>query len=359
MFNIIAKGMFLLRKMIREITSPFIKKNENNNIIVINNIYIQNNIIKEKINEIEMVSNPSQKKKKTMKMNKKYSKDIKNEERKKTAYKRNEKLKIYFPDSSKKRNFSMCSKNPIQDMQQRENETMRPKEEDKKFDDFELNQLEYEQAVYYDKRTFFQIYKDILSREHLLIFTFFVCNDYNLSFIKYTRFVFLFSTDMAINVFFFSDDSMHKIFLNYGKYNFVQQIPQIIYTTIISQLIEVFLCYLSLTDKHIYKIKKVTHTFNKVKFLKTIKCMKIKFIIFFIFTFIFFVFYWYTITSFCAVYENTQITFIKDSLFSFLLGILYPFVLYLIPSTFRIIALRKKKMNLKCLYKLSNVIPFF
>ena len=29
---------------------------------------------------------------------------------------------------------------------------------------------------------------------------------------------------MALNTFFFSDDSMHKLFLNYGKYNFIQQI---------------------------------------------------------------------------------------------------------------------------------------
>ena len=84
-----------------------------------------------------------------------------------------------------------------------------------------------------------------------------MCNDHNLLFIKYARFIFLFATDMAINVFFFSDESMNKIFLNYGKYNFFQQIPQIVYTTIISQLIEVFLCYLSLTDKHIYQIKNI------------------------------------------------------------------------------------------------------
>ena len=58
-----------------------------------------------------------------------------------------------------------------------------------------------------------------------------------------------------MNVFFFSYDSMHKIFLNYGKYNFIQQIPQIVYTTIISNLLETFLCYLSLTDKYIYQIK--------------------------------------------------------------------------------------------------------
>ena len=152
---------------------------------------------------------------------------------------------------------------------------------------------------------------------------------------------------------------MHKIFLNYGKYNFIQQIPQIIYTTIISQLLELFLCFLTLTDKLIYELKNITPSFDKIKITNIIKCIKIKLIIFFIFTFIFFVFYWYTITSFCSVYENTQITFIKDSLLSFLLSILYPFIIYLIPSGLRIIAIRNAKINLKCIYKLSDIIPFF
>ena len=203
----------------------------------------------------------------------------------------------------------------------------------------------------------------------IIIFSFLICNDYNISYIKYSRFIFLFATDMAMNVFFFSDESMHKIFLNYGKYNFIQQIPQIVYTTqqipqivyttIISQLIEVFLCYLSLTDKHIYNIKNLSLSSNKNAIIKILRCIRIKLINFYIFTFVFFLFYWYTIVSFCAVYENTQITFLKDSLLSFLLGILYPFAIYLIPSALRILSLRYPKKNLKCIYKLSDIIPFF
>ena len=195
--------------------------------------------------------------------------------------------------------------------------------------------------------------------EHLIIFTFFSCNDYNIIYIKYARFIFLFATDMAMNVFFFSDESMHKIFLNYGKYNFIQQIPQIIYTTIISHLLEIFLCFLTLTDKHIYKIKKMNYNINKKVIKDILDCIKIKLIIFFIFTFIFFFFYWYIVASFCSVYENTQITFIKDSFLSFSLELLYPFAIYLIPSMLRFIALRNAKMNLRCIYKLSDVIPFF
>ena len=124
------------------------------------------------------------------------------------------------------------------------------------YSDYELNELEYERAIKLDKRTLCQLYCAILKREHLIIFTFCNCDDYNLLSVKVSRCIFLMVGDMALNVFFFSDDSMHKLFLTYGKYDFIQQIPQITYSTIISQIIEVFLCYLSLTDTYIYLLKK-------------------------------------------------------------------------------------------------------
>ena len=88
-------------------------------------------------------------------------------------------------------------------------------------------------------------------------------------------------------------------------------------------------------------------------------CIRIKIGFFYVFTSIMFIFYWYLITCFCAVYQNTQIAFIKDSLLSSLLGNLIPFVVYLIPSLFRIIALKSDKYNLEFLYKFSSIIPFF
>ena len=201
----------------------------------------------------------------------------------------------------------------------------------------------------------------ILRREHLILFIFFSLNDYNLLYIKLAKFIFLLCQDMAMNVFFFSDDSMHKIYLNYGKYNFIQQIPQIIYSTAISQLLELFLSYLCMTDKHIYQIKELgKNRINKEKILEVLKCMKIKLIIFHIFIFIFFIFFWYLISAFCAVYENTQIIFLKDSASSFLTGLLYPFILYIFPAFLRIIALKdKKEKKSKCIYKLSDIIPIF
>ena len=173
------------------------------------------------------------------------------------------------------------------------------KEIEKKFDDFELNELEYIEACEYDKRNFINIYWSLLKREHLIIFTFFIRKDHNITYIKLSRFIFLLCTDMALNVFFFSDDSMHHVYKSYGKYDFLQQISQIIYSTIVTQVIEVFLCYLSMTDKHVYKIKNISDIqINKSKIFLILKCIKIKLFGFYLFTFIFFVLYWYLITAF-------------------------------------------------------------
>ena len=221
-----------------------------------------------------------------------------------------------------------------------------------------MNDLEYEEAVIYDHRTCFRMYYSLIKREHRIIFTFFVYNDYNLVPVKWSRFIFLFATDMCMNVFFFSDSTMHKIFLNYGKYNFIQQIPQIIYSTIISQIIEVLLCFLSMTDKHMYEIKNLEpDKRNKEEITNIFKTVKRKLFFYFLITFLTFLVYWYIVAVFCAVYENTQIVFIKDCLFSSLFGLLYPFVLYIFTAAFRGCSLKCKNNN--CLYKFSEIIPFF
>ena len=215
-------------------------------------------------------------------------------------------------------------------------------------------------AIILDKRNLFEIYWSFLRREHLIIFTFFIRDDHNITYVKYSRFIFIICTDMVLNVFFFSDETMHKIYLDYGKYNFIQQIPQIIYSSIVSQLIELFLCFLSLTDKYYYQIKNLKiKSQSQYMALNIIKCIKIKICFFFIFTGLFFLFYWYIITCFCAVYENTQKALIKDSYISFCLNLLYPFIIYLFPTILRILSINYCKGKLSFVYKLSDIIPFF
>ena len=155
---------------------------------------------------------------------------------------------------------------------------------------------------------------------------------------------------------------MNKIYLDYGKYNFLVQVPQILYSSVLSQCIDILLRYLCLTEKDMFKIKTFSEKKNKEYYkkevLRILTYIKFKFVYYFTLSFFMIAFFWYFISAFCAVYKNTQIILLEDILFSFLLNLVYPFGLYLIPTGLRIISLKDKKKRLRVVYFFSNIIPF-
>ena len=92
-------------------------------------------------------------------------------------------------------------------------------------------------------------------REHVALLTFFAWNDYNLFYIKFDKFLISFCTDTTINGLFFVHESMHKKYTEGEDFTFIQKIPQLLFTIIISDVLEVILCFLSMTDVHVYEIK--------------------------------------------------------------------------------------------------------
>ena len=60
--------------------------------------------------------------------------------------------------------------------------------------------------------------------------------------------------------------------------------------------------------------------------------------------------------SFCAVYKNSQIHLITDTLISYLISLLTPFGLCLLPGIFRIPSLNSSNKNRKCLYDFSKIL---
>ena len=229
--------------------------------------------------------------------------------------------------------------------------------DNKILDDYELNHLDYDNAIVLDKRDFCKLYWSIIKRDELLLFTFVTWDDYNLFYVKIEKFLFVILTLMAMNGFLFSDKSIHKLFLNGVKYDFGQQILQIILSVIITHVFEILLCFLSLTDRYIYKIKSLSKSDSKGDNLfNYFKKMRIGLIIFLVLIFIFSIIYWYFISAFCAVYENTQGIYIIDCIISLLFFLVDPFIIYALVCLIRKISINKK---VKCLYKLSQLFPIF
>ena len=227
----------------------------------------------------------------------------------------------------------------------------------KNLNDEELNSLEYDVAIIIDKRTYFQYYWSLLKKKQLFLFTFIPTNDYNLFSVKMALFIISFSLYFTINGFFFNDSTMHKVYIDNGAFNLIYQVPQILYSSIISAIINIILKQLSLSEKNILELKNEKDLKKAIKKSKKISiCLKLKSFTFFIFSMILMLFFWYFISCFCAVYINTQKILLKDTLISFCLSMIYPFGLNLLPGIFRISALRAKERDQKCLYKASLLI---
>ena len=221
------------------------------------------------------------------------------------------------------------------------------------FNDYELNEMPYEKAIKNDKRTYLSYYFSLIRQKHLLIFSFFPMRDYNSKSIKVDLFFIQFGINLVVNALFFNDGTIHKIYEEEGHFNFLYQLPQIIYSSLISGLINTILNLLSLTGENIIKIKHLKNDLKK-KSDEILKAIENKIIFYFILSYILLIFFWYYIGCFCAIYRNTQIHLIKDTILSFGTSFVTPFFINLLPGIFRIPSFKKNKME--NMYKFSRIL---
>ena len=346
----ISKLIFKDTEKIENLNSKYIKE------IKKENIKIYKEVSNTKLIKNIKIKNPPKKLEKR-KTRIETSEDIKNTENNEFINSSNDNRKNKRKSIKRKSKFE-------KDINKKENnmeETQENKQRAKDLDMYELNNLEYDEACELDNRGFCKTYWSVLLREHLVLFTFFTCYDYNLFYIKIERFFVLICTQMTINGLFFIHESMHRKYTQGEDLNFIEKIPQLLFTLIGAHIIEVILCFFSMTDVHVYEIKSLPkEEKNSEKLLKIMDRMKRKLVWFFFITFLLFLFYWYFISAFCAVYQNTQIIFLRDSGISILTSFLDPFVIYGVTTILRLISLSlccKKKLG--CIYKLSDIIPIF
>ena len=226
------------------------------------------------------------------------------------------------------------------------------------FYDSELNSLSYRLALIFDKRTYINYYISLIKTKHPLIFSFFPNTDYNIIILKISILLLSFAIYFAINTLFFNDSVIHEIYENEGKYNISSQIPKIIYSFIISHIICMLLKYFSLPEKQLLILKYET-TLKNVNYEadKVNRCFFIKYIIFYIVGLLFLILFWYYLSSFCAVFQNSQKYPFINTLICVFFSFIYPLFINLLPGIFRMHSLNKET-NRECLYKFSKAIQY-
>ena len=219
----------------------------------------------------------------------------------------------------------------------------------------ELNDLEYKLAIIKDKRTCSEIYISFLRTDHIFL-TLFYLADYNAQVIKISMFVFNLGSLIAVNALFFSDSTMNKIYRDNGSFNFVYQLPQTIYSSLISGVLTAIINFLGLSEGNILELKNCKpKNINKTE-EDIINKLKIKFVFFYIIKLILLLTFWYYVICFCGVYKNTQMHLIKDSLMSFVTNLITPIFTFIFPAIFRICGLKNKS---KCGYTFSKILKLF
>jgi len=223
--------------------------------------------------------------------------------------------------------------------------------------DYELNTLTYEEALQYDKRKFLEYYISLIKTNNIVIFAFCPLKDYNIRIIKLCLFFIFFVIHFTLNTFFFTKELIHKIYEDGGNYNLSYIFQKIICAFFLSYYLCSLIKYVSLSEKLIIQVKhQPTYEKAEYKAESVKKMFIIQNICFFVLTFVFLIVFWYYLSSFCAVYQNSQVYLIKNVLISFSLSLLFPFILYIIPSILRIISLNITKTEI--IYKVSKIIQF-
>ena len=219
----------------------------------------------------------------------------------------------------------------------------------------ELNDLDYEDALENDHRSFFRIYVSYLLAEHIIFNTF--CTDLYLELraIKLSFLLFGIEINFFLNAVFYTDEYISDTYHNNGVLDFFSSLPKSIYSFLVTIIISSLLKMLSNSKKQLNDIIKKRE--DKKDYLnaveKELNKLKKKLIWYYILVFLLGIFFSYYTSSFCAVYQNSQTFWLIGCLESVFLDFLTPFLICLLLSCLRYLGLRRRT---KCAYNTAKYL---
>ena len=230
----------------------------------------------------------------------------------------------------------------------------------KKFDEKELDELEFEEAIIYDKRSFCRIFWFALKQKHILIYTFFNKDSYKPFAIRLSIVLFSFLFYFIINGFLYNETYISSKLTTEEKTlsdYFNDSIERIVYTSLVGGLISFIISVLFNTEKKIEKTMgkrgKKGIVLLKKEMSEIYKCFGISLIIFIILQFMSFTFFIIYFFCFYYVYPNNVAEWLLSS--CIIIGIIQ-FTSFLTIFLLSLI----KYLSIKCKWKICfNINMYF
>ena len=201
----------------------------------------------------------------------------------------------------------------------------------------------------------------LISRDYIINLIFFKNPLYPKKF-RIILVIFAFSSDLALNSIFYSNENISKKYKYEGEnvylFTLVNDLVESFTSAIVSLLLVNFFQFLvdsrgkfeevfrkeesKMRKNRKYKVDKQTKSqmFNQISEIS--KKLKIKVVVLFAVEFSFMLFFYYFVTAFCEVYKKTQVSWIIDFLTSYLLSILTEIFLTWLLTLFYIVSIRYK-----------------
>ena len=195
-----------------------------------------------------------------------------------------------------------------------------------------LNNYTFEEAVEYDRRPLIKIFYIFLLSKQVIFHTFLYKSPLELLSIKILVLIFIISSDLAFNAFFYFNSFISKKY-SYTKglffFTFTNNIVIIFISIVVVLIIRILITKLGnstikireifskeeekLKNDKLYKVSEERKEEINKEIEEILNKLKIKIIILFTIEFIVMLFYWYFATAFCHVYTNTQFSWILNT----------------------------------------------
>ena len=235
----------------------------------------------------------------------------------------------------------------------------------KRFENIEkdLTSMNYEINFSYlndalkENNSYLLIYWNFLKFKQIIIFTFFSSNRGILRSTKIFLFILFFAFNMAFTVFFCNDNIIRALYISKGNINFSIHLPNIISSSSCS-----YIAYLII--RHVFQNKRDISTIINERNNEQIKAFakkekrkaRIKLYIFYAISAVLIFLCWYYVSAFCAIFKNSQKSYLINFFLCFIISNLWTFFICIILTI-----MLKKALDYKieCLYKASKMLSIF
>lgn len=230
------------------------------------------------------------------------------------------------------------------------------------YENEELNELPFDKAIKNDKRGFCGYFCNILVISHIILNVFFRQSDYNLFIVKLGLLLMTFPINLTFNIMFFTNKTIKLNYLQSVKSMksmedvslFWRNISSSVYSSLISSIFLIMLKFICLTHNSVRKLRKIKDVkIAKQKSVCILRCIKIRITLYYLLSFVFLILFGFYVLCFSSVFENTQMLLVKTTFTSWLISLIFPFVICFITSIFRSLALSCKS---KCLYIFKQLL---